>query len=248
MIVYFHVFAEHRIMKILTLLLIGILSACSTRPTAPTAPQEIITISEINPNKWTALTVQNLEQLIQVYDLTPILFTRKIQIESKVMSHSHPILTLNTRYAESPNKLLSAFAHEQLAWWVDLKKDQVARATQDLKGIIPGLDGDSAYVNIIICFLEYEAMIHFLGKKEANKILKDFIQKDNVYPLINTQVYLKFKNIDATIRKYKLSPIAKPAQKPTKNPPLSTASELKNLYRSLVLSFVISDPTPIQLT
>jgi hypothetical protein len=235
-------------MKILTLLLLGFLSACTTTPSTPAVPKEVITISEINPNKWTALTVQNLEQLIQVYDLSPILFTRKIQIEAKIKSHSHPILTLNTRFAEAPNKLLSAFAHEQLAWWVDFKKDEVAKAIQDLKGIVPALEGDSTYVDIIICFLEYESMIHILGKKEANKVLKDFIQKDNVYPWVNTQVYLKYKTIEATIRRYKLSPMARPTQKPTKNPPLSTASELKNLYRSLVLSFVISEPTPIQLT
>lgn len=238
MIVYFSNLPDHRCMKILAYILFIFLSGCTTKPTPEISSANTISISEINPNKWTALTRQNLEQLIQVYDLNPVIFTREIQIESRVIPHSHPILTLNSRYAEQPNKILSSFVHEQLHWWGMKRKVAMDKAILDLKKLFPVLpktglakDENSTYLHLVICFLEYEAMIHYLNRKEANKILKDFIQKDKVYPWIYTQVYLKYKNIDGIVKKYRLSPlpkpVAKPAQKPTKKPPLSSAKPLK---------------------
>ena len=241
-------------MRTLTILLLLCFSSCATKPQIPIIAEDMMTITEMNPNKWTALTRQNLEHLVQVYHLKPIFFTNKIFIESKVTPHSYPVLTLNTRFAEQPNKLLSVFVHEQLHWWSNKKKVEMKKAMLEVKKVFPVLpeeriakDGHSTYLHLIICFLEYQTMIHYLEKKEADKILTDFIKKDKIYPWINTQVYLKYKKLDEIVRKYKLSPLPGPDQKPTKKPPLSTASELKNLYRSLVLSLVISEPTPMQL-
>ncbi|MBA2405745.1 MAG: hypothetical protein H0V66_13290 [Bdellovibrionales bacterium] len=177
------------------------------KSTTPGKQPALITISEITPNKWTALTRQNLEQLIQIYDLNAYLFTRIIQIEAKSKPHSHPVLTLNTRFAEQPNKLLSAFIHEQLHWWSTQKKHHMVKAVKDLKKLFPTLPKDSTYLHLIICYLEYEAMVHYVEQKEANKVLGDFVQKDKVYPWINTQVYMKYRAIGNIISKYKLSPL-----------------------------------------
>jgi hypothetical protein len=211
MFVYLLKLPEHRVMKLWFLFLL-LLSSCTTKPVAPEIPPTVFQMTEVNPNKWTALTRQNLDHLMQVYDLTPLLFTLKIQIESQVKSHSHPILTLNTRYAESPKKLFSVFVHEQLHWWIDQNKTKMDKAIEEIKALFPTLpatilakDTYSTYQHLIICFLEYETMIHYLQKKEANKILKDFIQKDNIYPWVNTQVYLKYKPIESIVKKYKLS-------------------------------------------
>lgn len=213
MIVYSQNLPEHRQMKILTFLLLAILSGCATSPQAPIIADDVMSITEVNPNKWTALTRQNLEHLVQIYDLRPILFTKKIFIESRVIPHSHPNLTLNTRYAEYPKKLLSVFVHEQLHWWAGLKKNDMDKAILEMKKVFPVLpkeglakDPESTYLHLVICFLEYKAMIHYLEKKEANKILKDFIQVDKIYPWIYTQVYLKYKTLDPIINKYNLSP------------------------------------------
>ena len=213
MFVYLLKLPEHRVMKLWIFLYLILLSSCTTKPVAKELPVTAFTMSEINPNKWTALTRQNLEHLMQVYDLVPLLFTMEIHIESQVKSHSHPILTLNTRYAESPKKLLSVFVHEQLHWWAEKNQAEMNKAIEEIKVLFPTLpttgiakDTQSTYLHLIICFLEYEAMIHYLQKKDANKILKDFIQKDNIYPWINTQVYLKYKPIEAIVKKHKLSP------------------------------------------
>jgi hypothetical protein len=215
MIVYFPILPEHRVMRILTILLLLCLSSCTTKPPqAPVVAEDMMSITEVNPNKWTALTRQNLEHLVQIYHLKPIFFTNKIVIESKVTPHSYPVLTLNTRFAEQPNKLLSVFVHEQLHWWSNKKKVEMKKAMQELKKIFPVLpkegiskDGHSPYLHLIICFLEHQTMTHYLQKKEANRILKDFIQKDKIYPWINTQVYLKYKKLDGIVKKFNLSPL-----------------------------------------
>lgn len=202
-------------MKISCLLLLLFISNCATKPVAQPPIGKVIRMTEVRPDKWTALTRQNLEQLMQVYDLVPLLFTYDIHIESKIKSHSHPVLTLNTRFAESPKKLLSVFLHEQLHWWAENNKVAMSKAMAEIKKLFPQLppeisakDASATYQHFIICFLEYQTMIHYLQKKEANRVLKDFIQKDKIYPWINTQMYLKYKAIEAIIKKYKLSPTA----------------------------------------
>ncbi len=193
-------------------LFVLLMSGCTSQPQAPLVTAPMLRMTEVGPNKWTALTRQNLEHLLQIYDLKPFLWTLDIQIQSHVTPHSHPVLTLSTRYAEQPNKLLAAFLHEQLHWWSIIKAKELQTATEEIKGILPALpkeelgsDVNSAYVETIICFLEYKTMIQLVNKKEANKVLKDFINTDKVYPWINTQVYLKFKAIEAILKKHKLT-------------------------------------------
>lgn len=193
-----------------------LISSCSTKrtqvPSTELARKEI-RITEINPNKWTAITRQNLEHLLQIYNISPLLFTHEIHIQSQVIPQSHPILTLNTRYAEDPHKLMSLLIHEQLHWWAAQNKEQFDKAIFDLKNLYPVLpkegiakDEHSTYLHLAICFLEYETMIHFIKKPKANKILKDYIQKEKIYPWIYSEVYLKYKLIEEIMKRYNLSP------------------------------------------
>jgi hypothetical protein len=195
-----------------TLILLILINSCATKPTVPAQVGPVIRMTEVGPNKWTALTRQNLEQLLQVYDLRPYLLTLDIQIQSQSYSQTQPVLTLNTRFAEQPNKLLSVFIHEQLHWWATKKSEEINKAIGEIKSLLPkvpekelGTDENLAYLETIICFFEYKTMIQLLNKKEANKVLRDFIHTDKVNPWINTQVYLKFKAIEAVLKKHKIS-------------------------------------------
>jgi hypothetical protein len=195
-----------------TLILLLLINSCATKPTVPAQVGPVIRMTEVGPNKWTALTRQNLEQLLQVYDLRPYLLTLDIQIQSQAFSQTQPILTLNTRFAEQPNKLLAVFIHEQLHWWATTKSGEINKAIGEIKSLLPkvpekelGTDENLAYLETIICFFEYKTMIQLLNKKEANKVLRDFIHTDKVNPWINTQVYLKFKAIEAVLKKHKIS-------------------------------------------
>lgn len=207
-------------MKVLSLILLIMFASCTT-PKAPTVPEEkLLRIAEVSPNKWTAITRQNLEHLLGVYDLTPIIFTEDIQIQSRVFPHSHPVLTLNTRYAEQPNKLLAAFLHEQLHWWTQKNVKAVEKATRELRKVVPKLPYKVSYEHLIICSLEYDGLIYYLKKAEATKIINSFMTQDRLHPWLYEVVLRKQKEIDRIILKYKLKP-APFNQNPTKNPPLS---------------------------
>jgi hypothetical protein len=204
-------------MRFGSFILLILLTACATQPFSTekkdVAPAPLLLMTEVNPNKWTALTQQNLNHLLQVYHLAPLIFTKEIRIESKVIPHSHPVLTLNTRHAEEPFKLLSVFLHEQFHWWTEQKSAEVEMAIKDLRLLFPELpkagvakDEHSTYLHLIICFLEYDSLIFYLKKKEANKILKDLTYKDKIYPWIYKQVYIKYNEIESIVLKSNLRP------------------------------------------
>lgn len=213
-------------MKILTLFLMIYLFGCTSKPVARVNAGPQIMITEINPNKWTALTRQNIEHLIKVYHISPLFFTKNIQIQSRVIPHSHPVLTLNTRYAEQPHKLLSVLLHEQLHWWAEQRKIDVAKAMVDLKLLFPTLPSDgvakdshSTYLHMVVCFLEFESLVFYLGKIKANEIVRELIGQDKVYPWIYTQVLNRYREINRIVLKYNLKPdplksIVKPKRRP----------------------------------
>src|ERR1044071_6136285 len=57
-----------------------------------------------------------LRRLLRTYDLHKWLFLRDILIQSGVIPHSHPVLTLNTRYLDEDTA--QPFVHEQLHWFL----------------------------------------------------------------------------------------------------------------------------------
>ena len=163
---------------------------------------------------------------MQVYDLKPFLFTNTVHIQSRVIPHSHPVLTLNSRYAEAPNKLLAVFLHEQLHWWLDSKSKESELALVDLKKMFPKLpetgvasDPDSTYLHLMICLLEYRALAHYLGKNQTSMLFKDIITVEKVYPWIYTQILNRYIDLRKIAVKYKLEPAPiNVIQKPTKKP------------------------------
>lgn len=186
---------------LLILFTLSLFSGCSSTPQR--VYEETLEITEINPNKFTYLAKQNLFHLAKVYDLRPFLFTKKIHIQSYVVPHSHPVLTLNTRHAETPHHLLSTWMHEEFHWWLGLHPRETDKAIADFTKAYPKLPKDvvgnkrSTYLHLAICFLEYRALVHFLGQKEARELLQELVAKDKIYPWVYTQVL----NDEAKIKK-----------------------------------------------
>ena len=193
-------------MKLLSIFVLLIFASCTSPQVQPEPIGKVLRIAEVGPNKWTAITRQNLEHLLGVYNLTPIIFTEDIEIQSRVFPHSHPTLTLNTRYAEQPKKLLAAFMHEQLHWWTEKNPVAVKRAAKDLKKFIPKLPNKVTYEHLIICFLEYDGLIYYLGKPEADKVLTAFMTQDKLHTWMYSVVLKRYNHIDRIILKYKLKP------------------------------------------
>lgn len=200
-----------RMKRFLPILFILSLAGCSTE-TPKRVYEDVIEITEINPNRLTALTKQNLFHLAKVYDLRPFLYTKKINVQSYVVPHSHPTLTLNTRNAEKPHQLLSTWLHEEFHWWATSKKTETDKAIADLKKLFPkipaggAVNTQSSYLHLVICYLEYQALVHYLGKQDAREVIDGLVKVDKIYPWIYSQVLKRNESIGKIIRKHKLIP------------------------------------------
>jgi hypothetical protein len=172
-----------------------------------------LNITEVKPNKWTYLMKQNMLHLAQVYDLSPFLYTKKINVESKVIPHSHPVLTLNTRHAENPKKILAMWMHEELHWWMDKNPKATASAVKELKKIYPdapkgmGATADSTFLHLLVCYLEMRTLALYVGEKESKVIIEDIMRKDKIYPWVYYQVLYKNFAIKKILKKHKLVPV-----------------------------------------
>ena len=169
-------------------------------------------IVEVTPNKWTAITKQNMLHLAQVYDLRPFLYTKKILIQSQVIPHSHPVLTINTRHAEDPKKILSVWLHEELHWWALQNSKNISLAIKELEKIYPkapvtkSSGSNSTFLHLIICHLELKALGFYLGDIEARQVITDIMKKDKIYPWIYYQILYKDHAIKRLVKKYNLIP------------------------------------------
>ena len=59
-----------------------------------------------------------LSALRKRHDLARFEYTRLVQIQPAGATHSHPVLTLGTRFAETEDLLLSTYLHEQMHWYL----------------------------------------------------------------------------------------------------------------------------------
>jgi hypothetical protein len=124
-----------------------------------------------------------LAALRQRHDLTRYEYTRLVQIVPAGPTHSHPILTLGTRFAESEDHLLATYLHEQMHWYLwrlgGVDHDPVAPFFDELVRRYPKAptrlpDGarnyEQTYIHIVVCWLEIAAMTQLVGKERARAL------------------------------------------------------------------------------
>ena len=140
-------------------------------------------------------------------NLGPYLFTRKIVVARHAVPHSHPILTLNTRWVENPDRILAQLLHEEWHWWAaahPLMTTLVIKTFQAHYPNLPimppaGANGlKSTYLHILVCALEYFSMAVLLCNHVAEKILRQEIHGD-YYTEIYTLVERHKDSIAATL-------------------------------------------------
>ena len=113
-------------------------------------------------------------------DLARFEYTRHIRIVPASTTHSHPILTLGTRFAESEDHLLATYLHEQMHWYLwrlgGVDHDPVASFFDELVRRYPKAptrlpDGarnyEQTYVHLVVCWLELNATSEFIGWDRA---------------------------------------------------------------------------------
>jgi hypothetical protein len=129
-----------------------------------------------------ARTKAELERVLQDYDLTKYTFTRDVVIEEQAINHAFPVLTLNARFADSEDELLSSFVHEQLHWHLRDQNAAMQHAVADLRRFYPrvpvgGTEGAeteySTYGHLVDCYLEIVADRRFLGSDRTSAVVAD---------------------------------------------------------------------------
>ncbi|MFN7455553.1 MAG: hypothetical protein ACK5RO_12965, partial [Pseudobdellovibrionaceae bacterium] len=139
-----------------------------------------ITLGSGNPNEEKAK--QLIGNFEKKFDLSPYIFTKEIIIKSKVIPHSHPILTLNTRQIDEPDRYLSLLLHEQIHWFFSgTREAKTKKFIEKIKLKYPKVpnrengganDDESTYLHFAVCYYELEALTRYLGKQKAEEIFK----------------------------------------------------------------------------
>jgi hypothetical protein len=137
-----------------------------------------------------AQTEDQLRRLLRTYRVSEWVFTDDIRIEANTVPHSHPVLTLNTRHLHDDEQVLATFIHEQLHWAVTkLDTDAVTRLAHRYPDLPIGPpDGCrsmwSNYLHIVICSLEYQALITLLGHAAARATLQRNTHYKRIYQIV----------------------------------------------------------------
>ena len=161
---------------------------------------------------------EQLERLLKEYDLSRWIFTKKIRIEQGTRPHSHPVLTLNTRYATNDRLMLAGFVHEQIHWFLTGKGRDVNKAIAEAAQRYPNApestaDGgagsrSSTTLHLIVCQLEFESLRALLGADAARAILQEQITEGASglgYQWIYQKVLDDQNELSALVRKHRLT-------------------------------------------
>ncbi len=207
-----------------TLLLLLITSSCASfwkvepknQPHTKTADKKPeakqLEFYEVAPDKTTALLKQNLFHVIQIYDLTRFMYTYRVKIQDGVLNHSHPILTLNTKYARTPNKLMASFLHQQFHWWANGHPKQVRAAIADFEKIYKDNPGRNAedrkhyYLHLVVNYLEFRCMGKLIGYHQTHRVQQEMLKIEDHYSWAYSKIYRNPTQIRTILRKHNLIP------------------------------------------
>jgi len=129
-----------------------------------------------------ARTKAQLERVLADYDLSKYTFTREVVIEEQAINHAFPVLTLNARFADSEDELLSSFVHEQLHWHLRDRGPAMQNAVAELRRVYPhvpvgGQEGAeteySTYGHLVDCYLELVADRKLIGPERTAAVVAD---------------------------------------------------------------------------
>ncbi|HEX4893083.1 MAG TPA: hypothetical protein VFV47_07315 [Hyphomicrobiaceae bacterium] len=121
-----------------------------------------------------------LEGLRRRHDLGRFEYTRIVQIVPAGPTHSHPILTLGTRFADSEDQLLATYLHEQMHWYlwrlggpdhdpVEPFFDELVRRYPKAPTRLPegGRNYEQTYLHLVVCWLEINITADLIGEERA---------------------------------------------------------------------------------
>lgn len=165
-------------LRCLPVVLAGVMLASPAKSAAQRGETSLEITLEHNSEAERA-TGDQLRRVVQQFDVRRWLYTRRIHIDEQAIPHSHPVLTLHTRYLRDDATLLATFLHEQFHW---LEEDNPAfeaamrgytQAYPDApaRGPEGARDLQSTYRHLLVCDLEFQAASILFGQPRARELL-----------------------------------------------------------------------------
>jgi hypothetical protein len=161
----------NRVAKVFCVTLVATLAAWAA---------ESVTIELRHHSERELRTKMELQRILSAYDLSKYTFTDKIVIEDRAVAHSFPVITLNTRFLDSDDELLSSFLHEQLHWHLRNHHLQTEEAIRQLRILYPrvpvgmpkGAETEySTYGHLVDCYLEIQADRKLIGAQRTVAVI-----------------------------------------------------------------------------
>lgn len=156
-------------------------------------PVSEVSFEAASDNPRELRTVAELRELSVTCDLSGLQWTPRVVVQNRVVPHSHPVLTLNTRVTGDP--LLATYLHEQMHWWtadhpgfglaIGDTRSEWARVADRAEGAAG--DEHSTRLHLIVCHLERRAMECVVGKSRTAAVLWEQI-RDRIYPWVYGQI------------------------------------------------------------
>ena len=179
----------------------------------PEDPSQPITVSLVSGSKGEGRARDQLLRLLDLYNLRRWQSTNRVRIEYGVIPHSHPVITLNTRYPDDDALVLSTYLHEQLHWFVWRRNPRKRHAIRELRQRYPDPpialpegagDKGSSYLHYLVCYLEYRSMIEIVGPEEARRVME--ARFESHYTEIYRTVLRDFEEIGEIVSRQDLLP------------------------------------------
>lgn len=153
-------------------------------------PAQELRIDTANGTELEQRGVAQLRRILESWDLGRWTFTDRVTIESFVIPHSHPVLTLNTEHVDEDELQLATFVHENFHWFVMQDQSALADAIAEFRAMFPDAPGregggardqDSTYLHLVVCDLEYQAVKILFGEAQARSIIESWDHYPWVY-------------------------------------------------------------------
>jgi len=150
-------------------------------PAAAQAEPPPLRIALENGSDAEQATAEQLRRIVREYQVPPgWILTDEILVDEGSIPHSHPVLTLHTRYLESDVGLLATFLHEQFHWLED-REEGFRAAMDDFAELFPDApagspegarDRRSTWRHLVVNDLELQAVSALVSEAEARRLLE----------------------------------------------------------------------------
>lgn len=171
--------------------------------TVALAMQSPLNVSTKNGTALERRGQEQIERLVRDYEIAQWMFTQDVIVESRVIPHSHPVLTVNTQYIDDDVSQMATLLHEQFHWPVSLAEERREAAIAEFRRMFPNApdrsgqgarDQYSTYLHFIVCDLEFQSVTALVGEAKAREILAGYDHYEWIYERVLTDPRIREVN------------------------------------------------------